>query len=65
MLSVERCQQILNDNAPPSVSYTRQEAERLRSVLYLIARIELDRPRHDEDADESPALYPRLYRRAG
>lgn len=37
MLSIEQCQRILNEAAPPGVEYTREEAATLRDTLYTIA----------------------------
>lgn len=47
-------------------TYTTDEAEEIRGVLYLIAGLHLNASHTtDEDDAESHHLHPRLYRRAG
>ncbi len=63
MLSIEECQRILNESSPPGVAYTRQEAARLRTVLYALARLNLkldsdayhEKPSSDASSQPRPA----------
>ena len=75
MLSIDECRKILNEASAPGVEYTPEEAERLRGILYEIARIDLHAQHattpapHDAHRDETPppglTLYKGINGRAG
>ena len=76
MLSIDECQRILNEASAPGVEYSLEEADRLRSILYQIAKIALQAQRdedqsydEDEPAPSKPqtslTLYKGLNGRAG
>lgn len=61
MLSIEMCQQILNNN-PNGRKYARQDVETIRNLLDLFADIEFENYQRQTNEKESNPLHQSIHR---